>query len=286
PVRLPVPVRDKVRAKRLKQDLALRGVIFMVDAAALADTDSDAIRDAATYLHDVLLTVQARAYHDGKINRKLDPLPVLLAVSKQDLFTALPAEAVRRKLEAEIEGVRQARWKAAALGDADEGYRSRSQRSIAPYPCDSDIGPVSRRSSFNDQQQQQQQEGLRRERSGSSVNSGQQAYSSDGRPVLHYGRYHPGPTPQSLQVQQPQQQRFPPPYHHSYHHSLPGRHRQRQPPPLPRSYTPQSDVGGASRARGSSPLQTQVIHELKPRPLYQAYNPALAAQKRHSQSFR
>ncbi|KAI5306046.1 hypothetical protein KEM56_002442, partial [Ascosphaera pollenicola] len=121
PVNLVRHVRDKVRARQLKDKMPLKGVIFMVDGAGLTSTDVDTtsespLTDAASYLHDVLSIVQARVYSDGNINRRVDPLPVLLAVNKQDLFTSLPPHSVRKKLEAEIEKVRQSRLKAAAAG--------------------------------------------------------------------------------------------------------------------------------------------------------------------------
>ncbi|KZZ86918.1 SRP receptor beta subunit [Ascosphaera apis ARSEF 7405] len=121
PVSLVRHVRDKVRARQSKDKFPLKGVIFMVDGASMtsenADTASDSpLTDAASYLHDVLSIVQARVYSDGKIDRKVDPLPVLLAVNKQDLFTSLPPHSVRKKLEAEIEKIRQTRLKAAAAG--------------------------------------------------------------------------------------------------------------------------------------------------------------------------
>jgi signal recognition particle receptor subunit beta len=88
----------------------LRGVIFMVDTAALVD--ETILRDTATYLHDVLLVLQQRALGKGKSSTKrAAEIPVLVAANKQDLFTALPPGSVREKLEAEIDRIRKSKTK-------------------------------------------------------------------------------------------------------------------------------------------------------------------------------
>jgi signal recognition particle receptor subunit beta len=88
----------------------LRGVIFMVDTAALVDEAT--LRDTATYLHDVLLVLQKRALGKGKSSTKrASEIPVLVAANKQDLFTALPPGSVREKLEAEIDRIRKSKTK-------------------------------------------------------------------------------------------------------------------------------------------------------------------------------
>lgn len=98
---------------------ALRGVVFVVDSSVLDSSDSLASRDTAVYLHDALLALQRRK-QAGKTKR---PIPVLVAANKQDLFTALPAGAVRERLQAEIERVRVSKSKGLTTvgqdGDAD-----------------------------------------------------------------------------------------------------------------------------------------------------------------------
>ncbi|KAF7119094.1 hypothetical protein CNMCM5793_008833 [Aspergillus hiratsukae] len=90
--------------------LRLRGVIFMVDTAAL--TEEDTLRDTASYLHDVLLALQKRALKKGKSSAKVaSEIPVLVAANKQDLFTALPPGSVREKLETEIDRIRKSKSK-------------------------------------------------------------------------------------------------------------------------------------------------------------------------------
>ncbi|KAJ5988314.1 hypothetical protein N7481_003524 [Penicillium waksmanii] len=96
----------------------IRGLLFMVDTAALVDEAT--LRDTASYLHDVLLVLQQRALGKGKSSTKRDAeIPVLIAGNKQDLFTALPAGSVREKLEGEIERIRKS--KSTGLMDAGGG---------------------------------------------------------------------------------------------------------------------------------------------------------------------
>jgi signal recognition particle receptor subunit beta len=93
----------------------LKGLIFVVDAANLT-AGSPGLREAAEYLHDLLLLVQKRAASTLE-KGGLKGLPVLIAANKLDLFTALPAGMVKRALEAEISEVRASR----ARGLQDSG---------------------------------------------------------------------------------------------------------------------------------------------------------------------
>ena len=69
----------------------LRGLIFVVDAAALSSATG--LTEAATYLYDVLLALQRR--HTGSRSSKGPAgLGVLVAANKMDLFTALPGGLV------------------------------------------------------------------------------------------------------------------------------------------------------------------------------------------------
>lgn len=94
----------------------LRGVIFMVDTAALVDEAT--LRDTATYLHDVLLVLQKRA-KNGSSSKRTTEVPILVAANKQDLFTALPPGAVREKLEAEVDRIRKSKTKGLLDASAD-----------------------------------------------------------------------------------------------------------------------------------------------------------------------
>ncbi|GAM90230.1 hypothetical protein ANO11243_082720 [Dothideomycetidae sp. 11243] len=86
----------------------LRGIVFVVDSAAISSPAG--LTETATYLHDILLLLQKR--HTGaKSSRGPAGLPILIAANKLDLFTALPAQLVRRHLEDEITNVRATRAK-------------------------------------------------------------------------------------------------------------------------------------------------------------------------------
>ncbi|PWY63896.1 P-loop containing nucleoside triphosphate hydrolase protein [Aspergillus heteromorphus CBS 117.55] len=98
----------------------LRAVLFMVDTAALSETET--LRDTASYLHDVLLILQNRALKKGKSPMKTaSEIPVLVAANKQDLFTALPPASVREKLETEIDRIRKSRSKGLMEASVDAG---------------------------------------------------------------------------------------------------------------------------------------------------------------------
>ncbi|KAJ5660254.1 hypothetical protein N7507_006705 [Penicillium longicatenatum] len=96
----------------------IRGVLFMVDTAALVDEAT--LRDTATYLHDVLLVLQKRELKKSSTKRSME-IPVLVAANKQDLFTALPPGSVREKLEAEIDRIRKSKTRGLMDASADTG---------------------------------------------------------------------------------------------------------------------------------------------------------------------
>lgn len=82
----------------------------MVDSGALDSSDPAALRDSASYLHDILFALQVRKTGKGTSVAKHE-IPVLVAANKQDLFTALPAGAVKDRLQNEIERVKESRRK-------------------------------------------------------------------------------------------------------------------------------------------------------------------------------
>lgn len=92
----------------------IRGVIYTVDGTALAP-ESAALRDAAEYLHDVLLALQ------GVSAKEAGELEVLVLVNKMDLFTALPADMAGRALEEEIGKIRVSRGKGLMEAGSKEG---------------------------------------------------------------------------------------------------------------------------------------------------------------------
>ena len=100
---------------------SLKGLIFVVDAAALSSAAG--LGEAATYLHDVLLALQKR-HTDSKTSKGPAGVPVLIAANKLDLFTALPAPLVKKRLEQEITKIRSTRAKGlldSGVGIEDEG---------------------------------------------------------------------------------------------------------------------------------------------------------------------
>ncbi|MCJ1486316.1 hypothetical protein MMC06_006493 [Schaereria dolodes] len=107
----------------------LKGIIFMVDAATLSAGDNkyevDSAREAAEYLHDVLLQLQKRTT-SSKTTKATKAIPVLIAANKLDLFTALPAALTTTILESEITNVRSSKAKGlldsgVGLNEADPG---------------------------------------------------------------------------------------------------------------------------------------------------------------------
>jgi signal recognition particle receptor subunit beta len=113
---LDTPGHGKLRhyaTTQLSDPKSLRGIIFVVDAAALAEESG--LNEAASYLHDVLLLLQKR-YTGATSAKGPKEIPVLVAANKMDLFTALPANLVKHQLEKGITEVRTSRAK--ALRDA------------------------------------------------------------------------------------------------------------------------------------------------------------------------
>lgn len=107
----------------------LKGIIFLIDAANVSTgtggLGNEGLREAAEYLHDVLLLLQRRAT-TSKTSRAPKEMPVLIAANKLDLFTALPAALVKTALESEITNVRSSKAKGLldsgiGIGDADVG---------------------------------------------------------------------------------------------------------------------------------------------------------------------
>lgn len=90
----------------------------MLDSAAIESSDSPVSKDTAQYLHDVLLALQRRPKLVKKA--KSEDVRVLIAANKQDLFTALPANAIRGRLQAEIERVRSSKRRGVSAVDAKE----------------------------------------------------------------------------------------------------------------------------------------------------------------------
>lgn len=100
------------------QSARLRAVVFVVDAAALAEPD--VLADTASYLYDVLLALQRRI-GNTRTSKAPYAIPLLVAANKADLFTALPARLVRASLEKELGRIRRTRSRGLLDSGADAG---------------------------------------------------------------------------------------------------------------------------------------------------------------------
>jgi signal recognition particle receptor subunit beta len=76
----------------------------------MLDASAPSLSDAAAYLHDILLTLQKRRT-SAKTSKLPSAIPVLVAANKQDVFTALPANVVKQRLQDEIGKIRASRSK-------------------------------------------------------------------------------------------------------------------------------------------------------------------------------
>lgn len=112
-------LQAELGSKNKKEASTIRGIVFFVDAASLAE-GAESLRDYAGYLYDILLVLQKVVLSRGKSSVKSGAsIPILVAANKQDLFTALPPGSVKQKLESEIDRIRQTRQK--GLLDASAG---------------------------------------------------------------------------------------------------------------------------------------------------------------------
>ncbi|KAE8554592.1 hypothetical protein EYB25_003132 [Talaromyces marneffei] len=115
---LQAELSSKKKKKKKKDTSSIRGIIFFVDAASLAE-GAENLRDYAGYLYDILLVLQKVVLSKGTSVKAGANVPILVAANKQDLFTALPSGSVKQKLESEIDRIRQTRQK--GLSDVSAG---------------------------------------------------------------------------------------------------------------------------------------------------------------------
>ncbi|CAM1505080.1 Fc.00g107170.m01.CDS01 [Cosmosporella sp. VM-42] len=103
------PGHGKLRnaaVNKLQKTEKIKGIVFVVDAAALGEPE--ALAPTASYLYDVLLFLQKKA--TSKTKEKAS-IPVLIAANKMDLFTALPWNLVKNNLETELTRIRASKSK-------------------------------------------------------------------------------------------------------------------------------------------------------------------------------
>lgn len=113
------------------QSTRLKAVVFVVDAAALAEPD--VLADTASYLYDVLLALQRRM-GNTRTSKAPYAIPLLVAANKADLFTALPARLVRTSLEKELGRIRRTR----SRGLLDSGADDAAGGDLGPGADDAD----------------------------------------------------------------------------------------------------------------------------------------------------
>lgn len=120
----------------------MKGIIFMIDAANISTgSDSDeggGLREAAEYLHDMLLQLQKRST-TSKTSKPPKEVPILIAANKLDLFTALPAPLVKSVLESEITKIRSSRMK--GLMDSGIGMNDAEANEEREWLGDGGDGP-------------------------------------------------------------------------------------------------------------------------------------------------
>ena len=122
---------------RMTESSKLRGVVFVVDSAAMGDdtTGGDSTSRAAEYLHDVLVALQKRMT-SKKSSQAPSAVSVLIAANKEDLFTSYPAHVVKSSLEKELTKIRAAKGKGMLESTVGEDY------GIVPEDQDSWIGAL------------------------------------------------------------------------------------------------------------------------------------------------
>lgn len=121
---------EQALSRITKQDASLRGVMFMLDSAAIdGSTDGgEMAKDTVGYLHDVLLSLQRRPKIVKKV--KGEDVRVLVACNKQDLFTSLPASAIRERLQSELERVRTSKKRGVSAVDAREDQEENEDETV------------------------------------------------------------------------------------------------------------------------------------------------------------
>lgn len=120
------PGHGKLRSEQAlayisRPGVGLKGVVFMLDSSAMDTSAADGgenAKDTVAYLHDVLLALQRRPKVLKKAKR--DEIKVLVACNKQDLFTALPTNIIKSRLESELERVKASKRKGISAVDARE----------------------------------------------------------------------------------------------------------------------------------------------------------------------
>ncbi|KAF3924844.1 hypothetical protein ABW21_db0204261 [Orbilia brochopaga] len=117
------PGHPKLRSQALESinlaQKSCKGIIFMLDSAVLSSQPR--LTDTVEYLHELLLVIQKQWLSITSSSKmSLDPMPVLIACNKNDLFTALPSAKISSLLETELGRMKETKRKGLLDAGADE----------------------------------------------------------------------------------------------------------------------------------------------------------------------
>lgn len=94
------------------------GVIYMLDSGDLSAQGR--ITDTVAYLYEILVAAQQRYTRLSESSSgSLEPLPVLIACNKSELFTALPANKISALLQSELGKMKETKRKGLLNAGAD-----------------------------------------------------------------------------------------------------------------------------------------------------------------------
>ncbi|RVD85692.1 uncharacterized protein DFL_004003 [Arthrobotrys flagrans] len=97
------------------------GVIYVLDSAVLSTQAR--ITDTAEYLYELLLAIQKRYAILSESATSTEPIPLLIACNKNDLFTALPSTKIGNLLQTELSRMKETKRKGllnAGAGENDD----------------------------------------------------------------------------------------------------------------------------------------------------------------------
>ncbi|KAF3220971.1 hypothetical protein TWF106_006567 [Orbilia oligospora] len=97
------------------------GVVYVLDSAVLSTQAR--ITDTTGYLYELLLAIQKRYAVLSESNTSTEPIPLLIACNKNDLFTALPSTKISNLLQTELSRMKETKRKGllgAGAGENDD----------------------------------------------------------------------------------------------------------------------------------------------------------------------
>ncbi|EPS38340.1 hypothetical protein H072_7962 [Dactylellina haptotyla CBS 200.50] len=97
------------------------GIVYMLDSAAIIAQPR--LTDTVEYLYELLLAVQKRYTVLSETTTTAEPIPLLIACNKNDLFTALPSAKISSQLQSELGRMKETKRKGllnAGAGENDD----------------------------------------------------------------------------------------------------------------------------------------------------------------------